>query len=74
MTYKIAWNEAKTIGVIVKEDEGSDRIGLTYELRKGAMNTLGVVTPDFMDAWGDMTADDNCTVETVKIEVLDEAR
>lgn len=65
MTYSVCWNEAKTIGVIVKEDD--EHKGLTYELRKGALNTLGVVTPDFMDAWGDMTAEDNCTIETVEL-------
>lgn len=55
----ICWNEAKTVGIICEDDQ------LAYELRKGAMNPLGIVTPAFMDAWGDMTADDNCTKEKV---------
>lgn len=63
--HKICWNEAKTIGIIVKED--GYRLGLTYELRKGALNTLGVVSSEFMDAWGDMTAEDNCTVEEIDL-------
>lgn len=59
--YSIAWNERKTVGVIVKEDE--EHQGLTYELRKGALNSLGVVTGDFVEAWAEMTADDNCTLQ-----------
>lgn len=59
--YSIAWNERKTVGVIVKEDE--EHRGLTYELRKGALNSLGVVTGDFVEAWAEMTADDNCTLQ-----------
>lgn len=65
MKYSICWNEAKTVGVIVKEDD--EHIGLTYELRKGALNTLGVVSADFVEAWGDMTAHDNCTIEIVEL-------
>lgn len=53
----ICWNEAKTVGIICEDDQ------LAYELRKGAMNPLGIVSSAFMDAWGDMTADDNCTIE-----------
>lgn len=57
--YSIAWNEAKTVGVICKEHQ------LAYELRKGALNSLGIVTGDFVEAWADMTVDDNCTIEHV---------
>ncbi|MBY5863235.1 hypothetical protein [Rhizobium leguminosarum] len=67
--YRIAWNEARTIGVIVKDDRDSDCefAQLAYELRKGALNTLGVVSYEFVDAWGDMTADDNCTIEDITL-------
>jgi len=64
--YKICWNEAKTVGIIVNEGSDEHR-GLTYELRKGALNTLGVVSADFVEAWGDMTAEDNCTVEEIDL-------
>lgn len=60
----ICWNEAKTVGIICEDDQ------LAYELRKGAMNPLGIVTPAFMDAWGDMTADDNCTIEKIDKELM----
>lgn len=73
MTHKICWNEAKTVGVIVDETN-PDYLGLTYELRKGACNTLGVVSVDFVEAWGDMTADDNCTVEVVELTPPPETR
>lgn len=63
--HKIVWNEAKTIGIIIKED--NERLGLAYELRKGSLNTLGAITSDFAEAWGDMTADENCTIEIVNI-------
>lgn len=63
--YSICWNEKKTVGVIVVEDY--DHVGLTYELRKGALNSLGVVTPDFVEAWAEMTAEDNCTIEKIEI-------
>lgn len=59
--YHIAWNEARTVGVICQEGQ------MAYELRKGAQNSLGIVTPDFCEAWGDMTADDNCTTQMVRI-------
>lgn len=57
----IAWNEEKTVGVICQEYQ------LAYELRKGAMNPLGIVTYEFVDAWGDMTANDNCTIQEVEL-------
>lgn len=62
--HKICWNEAKTVGIIVNESV-EDYQGLTYELRKGALNTLGVVSADFVEAWAEMTADDNCTIEDI---------
>ena len=65
-THTICWNEAKTIGVIVKED--ANHVGLTYELRKGALNSLGIVTPDFVEAWAEMTAEDNCTIQKVTLK------
>lgn len=58
-TYHIAWNEARTVGVICEDPQ------MAYELRKGASNCLGIVTGDFCEAWGDMTANDACTIETV---------
>ena len=58
-TYHIAWNEARTVGVICEDPQ------MAYELRKGANNSLGIVTGDFCEAWAEMTADDNCTIETV---------
>ena len=64
--HKICWNEAKTVGIIVNEGSDEHR-GLTYELRKGALNTLGVVSADFVEAWGDMTAESNCTVEEIDL-------
>jgi len=66
MKYSICWNEAKTVGVIVKEDD--DHCGLTYELRKGALNSLGVVTGEFVEAWAEMTANDNCTIEQIELD------
>lgn len=58
----IVWrNEEKTIGVIVEEYQ------LAYELRKGSMNSLGIVDGPFMDAWGDLTADDVCIIEEVQL-------
>lgn len=67
--YRIAWNEARTIGVIVKDDRDSEGefAQLVYELRKGSMNTLGVVSSEFMDAWGDLTANDACTIQDVTL-------
>jgi len=58
-TYHIAWNEGRTVGVICEDPQ------MAYELRKGASNCLGIVTGDFCEAWGDMTANDACTIETV---------
>lgn len=67
MTHKIVWkNEHKNLGIIVNE-ENENYLGLSHELRKGALNTLGVVSAAFMEAWGDMTAYNNCIVETVNL-------
>lgn len=61
---RIVWNEAKTIGIIINmPSEPEDEWQLAYELRKGALNCLGLVTGDFVEAWAEMTADDNCTIE-----------
>jgi len=60
-TYHIAWNEARTVGVICEDHQ------LAYELRKGASNSLGIVTGPFVEAWAEMTVDDNCTIQTVEI-------
>lgn len=59
--YTIAWNEAKTVGIICEETQ------LAYELRKGAQNPLGIVSPDFMDAWAEMTVDENCTLQEIEV-------
>lgn len=67
ITHTICWNEAKTVGIIVKED--AEHVGLTYELRKGALNSLGVVSGDFVEAWAEMTADDNCTIECIDLSL-----
>lgn len=60
-TYHIAWNEARTVGVICEDQQ------MAYELRKGALNSLGIVTGDFVEAWAEMTVDDNCTIQDVEI-------
>lgn len=57
----IAWNEARTVGVICEDRQ------MVYELRKGANNSLGIVTGEFCEAWAEMTADDNCTIEDVRL-------
>ncbi len=57
---QIVWNEDKSVGILVKDDQ------LAYELRKGSANTLGIVSPEFMDAWAEMTAADVCTIEEVE--------
>ncbi len=69
ITHTICWNERKTVGVIVIEDH--EHVGLTYELRKGALNSLGVVDPQFVEAWAEMTAHDNCTIEKVNLNALE---
>lgn len=57
----IAWNETKTVGIVCEDGQ------LAYELRKGALNSLGIVTGAFVEAWADMTVDDNCTTEEVEL-------
>ena len=61
MKYHIAWNEARSVGVICKDEQ------MAYELRKGSTNTLGIVSAAFSDAWGDMTVDDNCEMQAVDL-------
>lgn len=56
----IVWNASKTLGIVTDDHQ------LAYELRKGSSNTLGILDYKFMDAWGDMTAYDNCTIEELK--------
>ncbi|MBH0113218.1 hypothetical protein I5E68_09695 [Novosphingobium sp. YJ-S2-02] len=60
-SYHIAWSGDRAVGVICADRQ------MAYELRKGAHNTLGIVTDEFVEAWADMTCDDNCTMQTVQI-------
>jgi hypothetical protein len=61
--FNIAWNEDKTIGVVCADSQ------MAYELRKGSNNPLGIVTYDFCEAWANMTATDNCTIQEVELEL-----
>ena len=56
MSVSIVWNEANSVGVACRDAQ------LAYELRKGALNPLGIVSGAFVEAWADMTAEDNCTI------------
>jgi hypothetical protein len=65
----IVWrDESRTLGVICDDHQ------MCYELRKGAMNPLGIVTGEFCEAWADMTVNDNCIIETVEISKHAETR
>jgi hypothetical protein len=61
----VVWNEARTVGVVFNFEDEIDNKQLVYEFRKGACNSLGMVTHDFIDAWAEMTVDDNCTTEVI---------
>ena len=58
----IVWNESRTIGIAINLPE--DETQLSHEIRKGTTNNLGVICPDFMEAWSEMTCLDQCTVES----------
>lgn len=63
MVRYIVWKDVeRTVGMIVNDSQ------LAYELRKGALNTLGMIEPDLMEAWAEATAYDNCFIEKVEIE------
>lgn len=54
----IVWkNDEREIGIVTTDAQ------LAYELRKGTMNTLGLISYEFMDSWGDITADYDCIIE-----------
>lgn len=63
-TYHIAWNQDRTVGVICEDPQ------MAYELRKGAHNTLGIVSDEFVEAWAEMTALDNCTTEEIEVDFV----
>jgi hypothetical protein len=56
----IVWNDDRSVGLVVTNYQ------LAYELRKGASNTLGMIDVDLMEAWGDATSEDNCTIEEIR--------
>lgn len=60
---KIVWNQQKTVGIVLNFEDQNDTSQMAYELRKGALNSLGLINHDFVKSWAEMTADDNCTIE-----------
>lgn len=59
----VVWKDKeKTVGVIVEDSQ------MAYELRKGALNSLGIVTMNFVESWAEMTAYDNCFIEELELK------
>ena len=64
----IVWNEKKTVGIVLNLENNTDNEAMAYELRKGALNSLGILHSDIVEGWAEFTADDNCTIETVRTD------